>query len=91
MLLWQFRKVLRKSQANSQRIISRIPKAQYLCIPMSKPKLIKFSEYTAFPNTYDIEDAAKVKGQWHELFGNNHPIVIELACGKGDRSEEHTV
>lgn len=51
---------------------------------MSKPKLIKFSEYSAFSNTYDIEDATKVKGHWHELFGNNHPIVIELACGKGD-------
>lgn len=51
---------------------------------MSKPKLIKFAEYSAFSNTYDIEDAAKVKGQWHELFGNKHPIVIELACGKGD-------
>ena len=51
---------------------------------MSKPKLIKFSEYSAFSNTYDIEDAAKVKGHWHALFGNNNPIVIELACGKGD-------
>jgi len=51
---------------------------------MSKPKLIKFSEYTAFPNTYDIQDAETTKGNWQAIFGNNNPIVIELACGKGD-------
>jgi len=51
---------------------------------MSKPKLIKFSEYTAFPNTYDIQDAETTKGNWQTIFGNNNPIVIELACGKGD-------
>lgn len=51
---------------------------------MSKPKLIKFAEYDAFPNTFDIQDAEKTKGQWSNIFGNNHPIVIELACGKGD-------
>ena len=43
--------------------LREIAKAQYLCKPMSKPKLIKFAEYSAFDNTYDIEDAAKVKGQ----------------------------
>jgi len=26
-----------------------------------------------------------MKGKWHkEFFGNNHPIVLELACGKGE-------
>ena len=51
---------------------------------MSKPKLIKFAEYDQFPNTFDLQDAEKTKGNWHALFGNNNPIVIELACGKGD-------
>jgi tRNA (guanine-N7-)-methyltransferase len=50
---------------------------------MSKPKLIKFEEYKQFPNTFDVEDTAN-KGQWRNIFGNNNPIVIELACGKGD-------
>lgn len=49
---------------------------------MSKPKLIKFAEYKNFSNTFDIEDTVN-KGRWHSLFGNNNPIVIELACGKG--------
>ena len=51
---------------------------------MSKPKLIKFAEYDAFTNTFDLQDAEKTKGQWSAIFGNNNPIVIELACGKGD-------
>jgi tRNA (guanine-N7-)-methyltransferase len=50
---------------------------------MSKPKLIKFEEYRNFPNTFDIEDTYN-KGRWHEIFGNNNPIVVEFACGKGD-------
>ena len=50
---------------------------------MSKPKLIKFEEYKRFPNTFDVEDTAN-KGQWRNIFGNDNPIVIELACGKGD-------
>ncbi len=50
---------------------------------MSKPKLIKFEEYKQFPNTFDVEDTDN-KGQWRNIFGNDNPIVIELACGKGD-------
>lgn len=49
---------------------------------MSKPKLIKFAEYNSFENTLDASD--KTKGRWSEIFGNTNPIVIELACGKGD-------
>ncbi len=50
---------------------------------MSKPKLIKFAEYKNFSNAFDIEDTIN-KGQWRSVFGNDNPIVIELACGKGD-------
>ncbi len=25
-----------------------------------------------------------LRGQWHEHFGNNNPIVLELGCGKGE-------
>ncbi len=25
-----------------------------------------------------------VKGRWHEIFGNENPLVLELACGKGE-------
>ena len=49
---------------------------------MSKGKQQKFSEFDAFENTLDFN--ANTLGHWHEIFGNNNPIVLELACGKGD-------
>lgn len=30
-----------------------------------------------------IDDPPRHKGHWQELFGNNHPIHLELGCGKG--------
>ncbi|HZG15328.1 MAG TPA: tRNA (guanosine(46)-N7)-methyltransferase TrmB, partial [Candidatus Bathyarchaeia archaeon] len=30
-----------------------------------------------------IEKPLENKGRWHEYFGNNHPIHIEIGCGKG--------
>ncbi|MDA1182319.1 MAG: tRNA (guanosine(46)-N7)-methyltransferase TrmB [Bacteroidetes bacterium] len=50
---------------------------------MGKSKRVKFSEYESFPNAYS---AVESKGQWASLFGNTNPIVLELACGKGDYS-----
>ncbi len=49
---------------------------------MGKNKLVKFAEYDAHPFTFDATCA--LKGKWNkELFGNDNPIVLELACGKG--------
>lgn len=30
-----------------------------------------------------VENPADIKGRWSERFGNNHPIHIEVGCGKG--------
>jgi tRNA (guanine-N7-)-methyltransferase len=49
---------------------------------MSKGKLQKFAEFDAYENTLDFNN--DTKGRWHEIFGNENPIVLELACGKGD-------
>ena len=49
---------------------------------MSKGKLQKFAEFDAFENTLDYN--TDTKGNWHAIFGNGNPIVLELACGKGD-------
>lgn len=49
---------------------------------MSKNKTEKFREFEAFSNTLDFN--SDTKGRWHEIFGNQNPIVLELACGKGD-------
>jgi tRNA (guanine-N7-)-methyltransferase len=32
---------------------------------------------------YTIKDAEGMKGKWHEFFGNNNPIHIEIGMGKG--------
>src|SRR5688572_6582843 len=39
-----------------------------------------------FPKLIDNEgNERELKGKWRsEVFGNNNPIVVELACGKGD-------
>lgn len=56
---------------------------------MSKSKLEKFKEVTAFENTLELTDfhndkSRKPKGCWNSLiFNNENPIVLELACGKG--------
>ncbi len=60
-------------------------------------KLQKFAEVLAFPNVYENFDAKKpvltgtggvevdLKGRWaQQHFGNDNPITLELACGKGD-------
>ncbi len=49
---------------------------------MAKHKLKRFAEFELFENTFAF--AREMKGKWHEHFGNNNPIVLELACGKGE-------
>ena len=50
---------------------------------MAKNKLKKFNAYNTFSNTFDARD--QFKGKWHEqVFKNNQPITLELACGRGE-------
>jgi tRNA (guanine-N7-)-methyltransferase len=49
---------------------------------MGKAKLVKFAEFDSFSNTFNAD--CNNKGKWNLWFGNNNPIVLELACGKGD-------
>ena len=55
---------------------------------MGKNKLQKFAEMETLPNVFqcpakELENDFKLKGKWHEYFGNSNPIVLELGCGKG--------
>ena len=34
-------------------------------------------------NEYVIHEPETYKGRWKELFGNNHPIRLEIGMGKG--------
>jgi tRNA (guanine-N7-)-methyltransferase len=51
---------------------------------MGHKKLIRFNALTTFSNV--LQEPKDVKGRWKELFGNDHPITLELACGKGEYS-----
>ena len=58
---------------------------------MTKNKLKRFAAMTAYPNVIapSFEEVFRadfrLKGRWaDEVFGNNHPLVLELGCGKGE-------
>ena len=65
---------------------------------MGKNKLKKFAEMETFDHVFqcsaqELEEKDYRKlgdrkhalaGHWHEVFGNDHPIVLELGCGHGE-------
>ena len=52
---------------------------------MGKDKLRKFAEVATFSNVFQIEEGKVLKGKWaSEYFGNSNPVILELACGKGE-------
>ncbi len=52
---------------------------------MGKDKLRKFAEIRTFGNVYELDEAKPLKGNWAKThFKNSNPIVLELACGKGE-------
>lgn len=44
---------------------------------------VKGSRETIAANEYTFETPIENKGKWHEIFGNNNPIHIEVGMGKG--------
>ncbi|MGE8377381.1 MAG: tRNA (guanosine(46)-N7)-methyltransferase TrmB [Sphingobacterium sp.] len=52
---------------------------------MGKDKLRKFAEVATFENVIQLDAGKEYKGKWAEKqFGNANPVVLELACGKGE-------
>jgi tRNA (guanine-N7-)-methyltransferase len=62
----------------------------YFCrkiVIVGKDKLRKYKEINTLTNVYELEEGLELKGVWAEQhFGNNNPVVLELACGKGEYS-----
>lgn len=58
----------------------------------NKNKLVKFAEAKGFPNMFqpeyeDVKDGYAMQGKWlRDFFHNNHDLVLELGCGKGEYS-----
>lgn len=56
----------------------------------SKNKLKRFNDNARFTNVVQpgrdelLAGTFGQRGQWRRFFGNDHPIVLELGCGKGD-------
>ncbi len=57
---------------------------------MTKRKLQRFAENETFPNVFQPKLIYppvdhEIKGCWNDkFFRNNHPIVLELGCGRGE-------
>lgn len=57
---------------------------------MGKGKLKKFEENKTFrhvlePTKEEITGGSfPWRGRWREFFGNDHPLVLELGCGRGE-------
>src|SRR6476661_3223829 len=64
---------------------------------MGKAKTFKLRSIDTFPNVFQNPhftklhllnfegEELKLQGKWRdEVFKNNNPVVLELACGKGD-------
>jgi tRNA (guanine-N7-)-methyltransferase len=49
---------------------------------MAQKKLRRFAEIKTFPNV--LEYPGDIKGKWNSFFNNNNPVVLELACGRGE-------
>jgi len=57
---------------------------------MAKKKLVHFTENLTFPHLFqpfyrELTGGFRMRSQWgNEFFGNNHPVILELGCGKGE-------
>jgi len=52
---------------------------------MGKDKLRRFAEVATFPNVVQLDAGLPYKGKWAKgFFRNDNPVVLELACGKGE-------
>lgn len=49
---------------------------------MAQKKLKRFNEIKSFSNVLEYPENAA--GKWKHHFNNGHPVVLELACGKGE-------
>ncbi|MDB5111366.1 MAG: trmB [Mucilaginibacter sp.] len=52
---------------------------------MGKDKLRRFAEIENFNNVLQLDAGKAYKGNWSSgFFKNTNPVVVELACGKGE-------
>ncbi len=68
---------------NEYPILTPISGADYLSLPpMAQKKLERFAAIKTFSNV--LEYPVDMKGKWRDFFSNRNPVLLELACGRGE-------
>jgi len=49
---------------------------------MGYKKLVRFEELKSFINVFEFPK--NINGKWKDHFHNSNPLILELACGKGE-------
>jgi tRNA (guanine-N7-)-methyltransferase len=49
---------------------------------MAQKKLLRFAQIKEFENVF--EKPTDMQGKWHHHFQNKNPVLLELACGRGE-------
>ncbi len=49
---------------------------------MAQKKLLRFAQIKTFANVKEYP--TNMQGQWRSFFQNENPVVLELACGRGE-------
>jgi tRNA (guanine-N7-)-methyltransferase len=49
---------------------------------MAQKKLLRFAQIKTFANVKEYP--SNMQGQWRSFFQNENPVVLELACGRGE-------
>src|SRR6266404_2202619 len=60
----------------------RSPIFSLFLLSMGQKKLIRFEAIKSFPNVLQYPEG--MAGRWGAFFKNDHPLTLELACGKGE-------
>lgn len=50
---------------------------------MRQRRIKNLDEKLEVRSEYLVKEGKEYKGKWHEIFGNDNPIFLELGCGKG--------
>ena len=63
-------------------ITTRLSISLIIFAAVAQKKLQRFAEIKTFPNV--LENPMGMKGKWRSFFKNENPVILELACGRGE-------
>jgi tRNA (guanine-N7-)-methyltransferase len=79
----EFSPLQKSANSAGENTLHILPNHYLRALIMPKKKLQRFAEFKEFDKTFDFP--YELKGKWkQEVFKNDHPLVLELGCGKGE-------